>query len=148
VTRFRGRLPHCSFPAFTSESRTVTGESIFHPLLENPVMNDVHLDGRSLLITGSNMSGKSTYLRAIGTCAVMAQTVATVPARSGTAPRLRVETLLQRRDELVEGKSYFLAEAERVKEMLDIGASGEPCLFIIDELYRGTNTAERVAAAS
>jgi DNA mismatch repair ATPase MutS len=148
IAAYRKTLPHCSYPTFTSDRRTLIGEEIFHPLLDNPVVNDVHMAEQSLLITGSNMSGKSTYLRAIGTCAVMAQTVATVPAKSWTAPRLRVETLVQRRDDLDQGTSYFLAEAKRVKEMLDLATVGDPCIFIIDELYRGTNTAERVAAGS
>lgn len=122
-------------------------EGLFHPLIPDPVPNDCHVDSRSLLITGSNMAGKSTYLRAVGTAAVLAQTLATVPARSWVAPTLRVETLVGRADDLMDGKSYFYAEAERVKEMLDIAGGEHRCLFTIDELYRGTNTRERVAAA-
>lgn len=147
VGAFRRALIQWSTPRFQHPAQQMQCEGLYHPAIADPVVNDCHLTGRSLLITGSNMAGKSTYLRAVGTGAVLAQTIATVPAKSWISPILRVETLITRVDELAGGKSYFFAEAERVKEMLDIAAGPQRCLFLIDELYRGTNTAERVAAA-
>lgn len=147
IGAFRKMLPHWSAPRLGPSAKQLRCEGVFHPVIAEPVPNDCHVDGRSLLITGSNMAGKSTYLRAVGTSAVLAQALATVPARSWVAPVLRVETLVRRGDELMHGRSYFYTEAERVKEMLDIAAGEQRCLFIVDELYRGTNTRERVAAA-
>jgi DNA mismatch repair ATPase MutS len=147
IGAFRRTLPVWCSPNFTPSQKHLRCEGLFHPLVTDPVLNDCHVDGRSLLVTGSNMAGKSTYLRAVGTCVVLAQTIATVPARSWVAPRLRVETLMGRNDDLQSGKSYFYAEAERVKDMLDLATGEEAFLFIVDELYRGTNTTERVAAA-
>lgn len=147
VGAFRKTLVHWSTPQFHHPAQQLRCKGLYHPVVADPVLNDCRLNDRSLLIIGSNMAGKSTYLRAVGTGAVLAQTIATVPASSWASPVLRVETLITRGDDLAGGTSYFFAEAERVKEMLDIAVGPQRCLFLIDELYRGTNTAERIAAA-
>jgi DNA mismatch repair ATPase MutS len=118
-----------------------------HPLLATPVPNDLRLDGRSWLVTGSNMSGKSTFLRTIGVNALLARTIYTVFATRWEGASVAVRTCIGRADSIVEGKSYYLAEVERVRFLLDESLSPEPRLFILDELFRGTNTIERVAAA-
>jgi DNA mismatch repair ATPase MutS len=147
VARFRAGLPTWTAPKLDPAGEAF-GAGLFHPAVAEPVGNRWSVPGGALLITGSNMAGKSTFLRTVGTSVVLAQTIATVPGDAYAAPILRVETLINREDDLAEGKSYFYAEAERVKEMLDRSKESEPCLFIIDELFRGTNTRERVSAAN
>jgi DNA mismatch repair ATPase MutS len=110
------------------------------------VANSIATD-RSLLITGSNMSGKSTFLRTVGVNALLAQTLGTALAAAYRAPRFTIMTSIGRSDSLLEGKSYYLAEVERVRALITRGQSAERCLFIIDELFRGTNTTERIAAS-
>jgi DNA mismatch repair ATPase MutS len=124
-----------------------------HPLLPRAqaVANHVRLDAeaRFLLISGSNMAGKSTLLRAIGTNAVLAQAGAPVCARSLTMSALRVGASLALVDSLAEGKSKFLAEVERLRDLVALAREGSEgwCLFLIDEIFSGTNSADRRAAA-
>ena len=94
------------------------------------------------------MAGKTTYLRAAGVAAVLAQSIATVPAQSWSAPALHVGTLITRNDDLESGKSYFLVEAEIVRELLRSATQPGQRLFIMDEIFRGTNTRERLSASA
>jgi hypothetical protein len=127
-----------------------------HPLLADHarVCNDVELGppGTFLLITGSNMSGKSTLLRATGLNVVLAQAGGPSCARSLRMPPLRVQTSIRVQDSLARGVSYFMAELERLKQVVDAAheAAAEPgvtLLFLLDEILHGTNTAERRIAA-
>ena len=94
------------------------------------------------------MSGKSTFLRTVGVNAVLAQTIFTVFAQAYRAPFFRVETAIGTTDSLLEGKSYFLAELERIRGFLTPDPAGIPHLLLLDELFRGTNAMERIAAGS
>ena len=94
------------------------------------------------------MSGKSTLLRTLGINVVLAQTINTCLASAYDAPVLRVRSLMGRADDLIAGKSYYLVEAEAVVQMLAAAADGPPHLFLFDELFRGTNTIERIAAGA
>ena len=133
-------------PESSNESpRSLSFTALVHPLLESPVANSLTLDGQSVLLTGSNMSGKSTFIRTIGVNAVLANTLNMVFAERWVAPRYSVRTSIGRADSLLEGKSYYLAEVEGVRALLD--GADTPRLSLIDELFRGTNTIERVAAA-
>jgi hypothetical protein len=127
-------------------------EGMVHPLLPRAegVANDVSIGGgvRFLLISGSNMAGKSTLLRAIGANVVLGMAGAPLPVRSMKMTALRVGASLAVTDSLAEGKSKFLAEVERLRDVLELakGAPGES-LFLIDEIFSGTNSADRRAAA-
>lgn len=145
VASWRTGLEHHCAPNFV-DGRILELNDVVHPLLENAVANSV-VAHESLLITGSNMSGKSTFLRTVGVNVLLAQTLGTALARSYRAPLFDVRTSIGRSDSLTEGKSYYLAEVERVGEMLRRAGSGVRSLFILDELFRGTNTIERVAAS-
>jgi len=120
---------------------------VWHPLVESPVANDAELyPGRGVIVTGANMSGKSTYLRSIGIAAVLARSLNTCPATSWRGALFGVRSLIGRADDLSAGKSYYQVEADGVVAMLEHAAGNEPTLFILDELLRGTNTIERLAA--
>jgi hypothetical protein len=156
--------PDWAFAEFTGDVDAVLqGDAIGHPLLPESarVDNDVRVGppGTFLLVTGSNMSGKSTLLRAIGTNAVLAQAGAPCCARSFTLPPLELWSCIRIEDSLAHGVSYFMAELQRLKQIVDAAtrpegtggataeARGARLLFLIDEVLNGTNTAERQIAA-
>ena len=118
-----------------------------HPIVREPVPNSIDIKGVSVLVTGSNMSGKTTFLRTIGVNAVLAQSVATTLTRGWRAPLLRVRSSIGRGDDLSLGKSYYLAEVERVGSLVRDSGGDVQHLFVIDEIFRGTNTMERIAAS-
>ena len=93
------------------------------------------------------MSGKSTFLRTLGVNAVLAQTINTCVARSYESPVLHVRSCIGRSDDLIAGKSYYLVEVEAVLSLVRASADSEMHLFLFDELFRGTNAVERIAAA-
>jgi DNA mismatch repair ATPase MutS len=119
-----------------------------HPLVDDAVPNSIRLcPPHGVLVTGSNMSGKSTFIRTVGINAVLAQTIHTCLAASYDAPAVIVRTFIGRSDDLLAGKSYYIVEAESVIALLDASTSRSPHLFLFDELFRGTNAVERIAAA-
>jgi hypothetical protein len=120
--------------------------SLTHPLLDKAVPNSLDMNGESVLLTGSNMSGKSTFIRTVGTNAVLAQTIHTAFATSWRSPRCAVRTVIGRADSILDGTSYYRAEVDAVGTLLK-GSSAERRLLLFDELFRGTNSIERVAAA-
>lgn len=143
-----------TFAEIDPEADRLTARGLGHPLLadEDRVGNDVEIGprGRLLLVTGSNMSGKSTLLRAIGVNALLAQAGAPVCATSLRMPPLAVETSGRIDDSLVEGVSFFLAELQRLKEIVVRASSpqGPRVLFLLDEILRGTNSEERRVAVA
>ncbi len=148
IANFRAGV-HTSAPTFTARGTSIHIEGMRHPLVEDAVPNDVELDAsKGWLVMGSNMSGKSTCLRAIAVNALLAQSIGSVTADSYSAPLLLVRTLINVEDDVLAGRSHFLAEAEAGRDMLLEAAAGRDRLCIIDELFRGTNTVDRVAAAS
>lgn len=145
--------PDWSFPRLVPDTSVLEAEELGHPLLppDVRVSNDVGVGppGRFLLVTGSNMSGKSTLLRAVGLNAVLAQAGAPVCARSLTLPPLRVCTSMRVDDSLSGGVSFFMAELRRLKHVVDAAEAGGEAntLYLLDEILQGTNTAERRVAA-
>lgn len=121
---------------------------MYHPLLNEPVPYSFEFDNKGALITGSNASGKSTFLRTIGINAILAQTLYIVLAKDYSSSYFRLFTSIGTTDSIVKGDSYFMAEAKALKRVIDFLAPNEPILCILDEIFRGTNTAERISAAS
>ncbi len=122
------------------------GEALRHPLLPAAVPNDVSLGGdgpRVLLVSGSNMSGKSTYLRTVGVNVVLALAGAPVRAARLALTPLHAGATLRIQDSLQAGKSRFYAEITRLKELADLAAGDLPLLFLLDEILHGTNSHDR-----
>lgn len=123
-------------------------ENIFHPLIlrDQVVANNVNWgEGLKIaLITGSNMSGKSTFLKTVGLNQILAMAGLPVFAKSLTTWAAHVETCLGIRDSIEEGYSSFYYEVKRVKAILTRVQKGEPTFFMIDEIFRGTNNRERL----
>ena len=126
------------------------GEALRHPLLQGAVPNDVRLgDGgpRALLVSGSNMSGKSTYLRTVGVNVVLALAGAPVRAAALRLTPLRPGATLRIQDSLQAGRSRFYAEITRLKELADLARGPAPLLFLLDEILHGTNSHDRRVGA-
>lgn len=142
--------PSFPFPTFSTDGPRLAAENLGHPLIHasRRVGNDVALPspGSALLITGSNMAGKTTLLRTLGINAVLAQAGAPVCARALELSPLWVATSMRVEDSLAKGLSLFYAELERLKAVLDRCEAG-PALFLLDEMLQGTNTAERQVAS-
>ena len=121
---------------------------MYHPGMEHPIANSITCE-RGVLITGSNASGKSTFLKMVAINAILAQSIHTVLAEAYTAPLYRIYTSMALRDDLVGGDSYYIVEIKSLKRILDAAqASGSRVLCMIDEVLRGTNTVERIAAST
>nr|WP_300004180.1 hypothetical protein [Tissierella sp.] len=129
------------------DSFYINVEELYHPLLEDPVPYSFELDNKGALVTGSNASGKSTYLRTIGVNTLLAQTFYITLAKSYKSNYYRLLTSIGTTDSIEEGDSYFMAEAKSLKRIVNSLDSDHPVLCILDEIFRGTNTAERISAA-
>ncbi len=142
--------PKFCFPALVDEPRFLA-EGLAHPLIpaSGRVGNDVSLPGKSsaLLVTGSNMSGKSTLLRSLGVAYALAYSGGPVCATRFEIGRLRLATSLRIRDSLEEGVSHFYAELHKLKAVLDATAEPLSVLFLLDEILHGTNSRERQIGA-
>jgi hypothetical protein len=146
--------PSDVFPTVEAGDVHLSAVGIGHPLLPagKCVTNDVSLGGKSgprvLIISGSNMSGKSTLLRAVGVNAVLALAGGVVRATSLTLSPVALGATMRVQDSLQAGRSRFFAEVTKVRQLLDIAQAGNPpLLFLLDELFAGTNSADRVAGA-
>ena len=142
--------PADTFPELVEEGPVLEGEGLGHPLLEEStcVRNDLQLGGavRFLIVSGSNMSGKSTFLRAIGANAVLAYMGAPVRCTKLRLSSLAIGAAIRMQDSVVDGRSHFLAEMQRLRRMIE--AAGEaPLLFLADEIMSGTNSHDRRIAA-
>lgn len=131
--------------------RHILIENLYHPLLQDPVRNSIDTN-RGVLLTGSNASGKSTFLRAVALNAVMAQTIHTCPASRYEAPVFRIYSSMSLKDDLISGDSYYMVEIKSIKRILDqakrAGEAHQSVLCFVDEVLRGTNTVERIAAST
>jgi ABC-type multidrug transport system fused ATPase/permease subunit len=152
----RGDNPHWTFPSIEREGDTYRATQLGHPLLRDDarVLNDVTIGppGTFLLVTGSNMSGKSTLLRAVGVNAVLAQAGGPVCATALALPSVALWTSARVQDSLERGVSFFLAELQRLKLIVDAATQsqeqgGPRVMYLLDEILQGTNTAERSVAA-
>lgn len=131
----------------TFDTVEVHGNKMYHPLLKQPVENDVNWE-QITLVTGSNASGKSTYVKSVAINCILAQTIQTVFAESFSMRPGHVLTSMAVSDNLFEGNSYFVAEIKSIKRLLNRVATGERCYCFVDEILKGTNTVERISASS
>lgn len=147
IGEYREAHPYC-VPEFTNK-REIEVQDMYHPLLQEPVANSVVTAG-SVLITGSNASGKSTFLKTMAINAILAQTIHTCPAGSCKMGMFRVCSSMALRDDVQGGSSYYMVEIKALKRILDLLHDGNevPVLCFVDEVLRGTNTVERIAAST
>ena len=146
VASFRAGASRTCRPEIVLESDALAIEGAVHPLVTQAVPNGVRVAERGILITGSNMSGKSTFVRTVAINALLAQSVFVALATSYRGPFVEVRTLMSANDDVLRNRSYYAAELLGAKELLAPCVPGERALVVLDELFRGTNTSERIAA--
>lgn len=122
-------------------------KSMTHPLLAEPVPNDCGMKG-NILLTGSNASGKSTYLKMTGVNLILAQTLKLAFAQSLSMTFLDIRTSINISDDITAGDSFYIAEIKRLKSIIEAADRGLPLFICIDEILKGTNTSERIAASA
>ncbi len=131
---------------------SITAENAFHPLIspDTVIANDADIKDKVTIITGSNMSGKTTFLRTIAVNMVLAYMGANVCAKSFSLPYMRIFTSMRVSDDALSGISTFFAEILRIKEMAEYirsNENGAPAACFIDEIFKGTNSADRIVGA-
>ncbi len=151
LSAFAYERPSYPFPELREDGLIFDGLCLAHPLMPAAgcVANDVSLSAqrRLILISGSNMSGKSTLLRTIGTNTALALAGAPVRAERLTMSPLSLGTAMRFRDSVHEGASYFYAVLKRLRSILDLTEGPRPLLFLFDEILQGTNSQDRLAGA-
>ena len=127
----------------------LNAEELFHPLIQpaKVVSNNANLSGGITIITGSNMSGKTTYLRNLAINLALAYMGAPICGKSLSANYMKIFTSMRVTDDVAGGISTFYAEILRIKAMADYKANNEPMICLIDEIFKGTNSADRIVGA-
>jgi DNA mismatch repair ATPase MutS len=130
-----------------SNKTEILSKEMTHPLLFNCISNNFSCTDKSYLLTGSNMSGKTTFIRAIGLNCISAMTINTCFAQSFTLPYLKISTAIRITDDLQDSSSYFFNEVKAVKTIIDNSENEYSNLFLLDEIFKGTNTLERISSS-
>lgn len=148
IASFRTLMDQWCIPEFVADKKKfLSVNEIYHPLLENPVKNSITAE-QCVLITGSNASGKSTFIKTITINVILAQTIHTVMADNYAANYFYVASSMALTDNLSNHESYYIVEIRSLKRILDHINDKYPVLCFVDEVLRGTNTLERIAASS
>lgn len=146
IGSLRKALPYYCVPEFL-ERGELDIQDAYHPLIEEPIANSICAE-KGILVTGSNASGKSTFLKTIAINAIMAQGLHTCAANIYRGPWCQIFSSMALRDNIYQGESYFIAEIKALKRILETEDENLPVLCFVDEVLRGTNTVERIAAST
>lgn len=146
LSYYRQSLDGYVNPEFIEEN-VMEFKDVYHPLIDNPVKNSINID-KNIIFTGSNASGKSTFIKAIALNCIMAQSLNTALCSKYRCRFYKVVTSMAIKDDILEGDSYFIAEIKSLKRLIDSLDSNIPVLAVIDEILKGTNTIERVSASA
>ncbi len=145
---FRKLIYYYCEPELTkSEKPFLSATDLYHPLLEQPIANSI-TENRSVLLTGSNASGKSTFIKTLAINAILSQTIYTSTATRYQGSYFMIYSSMALRDNIFSSESYYIVEIKSLKRILDKINPDIPMLCFIDEVLRGTNTLERIAASS
>lgn len=146
IASLRATVSHWCKPVFINKNKHLNVQNIYHPLIFNAVSNTIDMKEKSVLLTGSNMSGKTTFIRTIAVNTLLAQTINTAFADKFELSPMRIFSAIRISDDLLNDKSYYMEEVDTIKTMIDESRSGYPNIFFLDEIFKGTNTTERIAA--
>ena len=130
-----------------SRNSVIDYKEVYNPLLDHPVRNDFRLES-NCMITGSNASGKSTFMRAVAVNEILAFSIHTCSAKRAVLPKMEIYTSMAVRDDLLAGESYFVKEIKSLGRIVQRMEKTGKALIVIDEILRGTNARERVAASA
>lgn len=141
--------PKWCFPNFENEGQVLKGLELGHPLIseEKRICNDINIENNVLIITGSNLSGKTTLMRTVGINLVLAYAGAPVCGKEMSCSCMKIFTSMRIKDDISAGISTFYAELLRVKMIIEYSKIGKPMIFLIDEIFRGTNSLDRITGA-
>lgn len=148
IGAFRKSMDSYCKPQF-HKNGLLKSENMYHPMIENPVKNSFSIE-KGMLLTGSNASGKSTFLKTVAINAILAQTINTCMADSFSTKYYRIYSSMALKDSLESSESYYIVEIKSLKRILDATncEDSSPILCFVDEVLRGTNTVERIAAST
>ncbi len=146
LASYRESLPVWCVPEISGDGGLDYRE-VYNPLLDHPVYNDFRLES-NCMITGSNASGKSTFMKAVAVNEILAFSIHTCSAKRAVIPKMEVYTSMAVRDDLLAGESYFIKEIKSLRRIVRRVEKAGKILIVIDEILRGTNTRERVAASA
>lgn len=145
ISLLRKEFPYYCLPTYSENPQELIAEGVYHPMIYDAVDNDLRVSTKSVLITGSNMSGKTSFIRTIGINLITGNVLNTCFAKNFCTPTdMKIASAIHTVDNLMEGKSYFLREVEQVKQLIEDSQQGN-YLFLLDEPFKGTNTKERIA---
>lgn len=146
VASLRKGLNGYCIPEILDNQQKLVAKEIYHPLIYNCVRNSININKKSILLTGSNMSGKTSFIRTIGVNIITGLTLNTCFADEFSMPRIRISSAIRISDDLLNDKSYYFEEVLTIKNMIDNCGTKEPNIFLLDEIFKGTNTVERISA--
>lgn len=141
----KGLMQYC-IPTIHYQQKTMVMQEAYHPLIPDCVNNSIHVNQKSVLLTGSNMSGKTSFIRTVGINAIVGQTINTCFALQVSMPQIRVFSAIRITDDLMNDKSYYFEEVLTVKDIINKSQEPAANLFLLDEIFKGTNTVERISA--
>ena len=130
-----------------SLEKHINFNDIYHPLISEPVANSI-FEKQGVLLTGSNASGKSTFLKTVAINVILSRTIFIATARNFEISPFRVYSSMSLRDDLKNNESYYIVEIKALKRIIDAASEEKPMICFVDEVLRGTNTIERIAASS
>lgn len=151
ISSFRTSLDYYSKPQFSTstkkEDNIINFEELYHPLINNPVSNSLDIN-KGVLITGSNASGKSTFIKSVAINQILCQSIYTSCSKKYEGTFFNIYTSMALKDDVLNEESYYMVEIKSLKRIIDKCNENMPCLCFVDEILRGTNTVERIASSS
>ena len=144
IASYRAGLNQYSVPNLVYKNKILKVKNIFHPLITNSVSNSIDLDNKGIIITGSNMSGKSTFLKTLAINVIFAQTIYTCLCSEYYGSYFNILTSIVPADDIISGRSYYMSEVEAIHRIILKCQCETPCIAFIDEIFRGTNSVERI----
>ncbi len=146
IASLRYGLKEYCIPTISNEVQQLQFKDLMHPLIPDCVSNSITIE-KSVLLTGSNMSGKTTFIRSIGLNYISGSTLNTCFATSAKLPLAKLYSVMRIEDDLMSSSSYFFREVDEIKNIIDKTAENGRSIILLDELFKGTNTVERIASA-
>lgn len=148
VASFRSMIDYYSIPELKKHTKPyLEVEELYHPMIDNPVVNSIKED-KCVVLTGSNASGKSTFIKTLAINAVLSQAIYTSFSKKYKASFFQIASSMALQDSIFSHESYYIVEIKSLKRILDRLDQEIPTLCFVDEVLRGTNTLERIAASS
>jgi len=146
IASLRQGLTLFCVPDIKDKNKVLETTEMYHPLIPDCVPNSIQVTDKSILLTGSNMSGKTSFIRTIGLNTITGLTINTCFARQFSLSRLKIYSAIRLSDDLMNDKSYYFEEVLTIKEMIEKSQIPGSNLFLLDEIFKGTNTIERISA--